>query len=124
MKKRMLLLGVMLSLCLTGCKKDNTHAIVEVKTSEGYAMVGLSLNGLGKANTGSQMAKNYPLELVLQKDETVSVHFYCDTCGHDESLEFTAPEAKMLSCDCPEDGDENNNAKEYVCIIATTSVSE
>lgn len=44
--------------------------------------------------------------------------------GHDESLEFTAPEAKMLSCDCPEDGDENNNAKEYVCIIATTSVSE
>lgn len=113
----MLLLGVMLSICLTGCKSDKTHAIVEVKTSAGHAMVGLSLNG-------SRMAKSYPLELVLQKDETVSVHFYCDTCGHDESLEFTAPEAKMLSCDCPEDGDENNNAKEYVCIIATTSVSE
>ncbi len=92
----MLLLGVMLSICLTGCKSDKTHAIVEVKTSAGYAMVELSLNGLGMANTGSQMAKSYPLELVLQKDETVSVHFYCDTCGHDESLEFTAPEAKNV----------------------------
>ncbi len=126
MKKR-ILLGlscVLVSLSLFGCgfKKDNIPAVAEVTTNTGEAYACTSSNGLGYTKSGSQKAINRALKLTLQDGDMVSVHFYCDACGHDESLEFTAPEAKMLSCDCPEAGDENGkNAKEYFCILAGKS---
>lgn len=144
MKKRMMVKVLVILLCLIGCKwwYNETHEIVDI---------GLSGNGsiimsatypeveFNSAKFRNQIIPNYGLEMILDKDiesirfvelplpdkKVVSLHFYCTACGHDKNLKITDPEVKILSCDCPEDGDENNNVKKYFCIIAyKSSVSE
>lgn len=125
MKKRFMVGFFMLlsTFALSGCKEDNKNAIVEITTSTGEALVDRACNGIGTGGiSGAEIAMNNPCKLTLQDGDTAKVHFYCDACGYDEELLLTAPVAKMLSCDCPEDGDEDGNGKEYVVVLLGNEV--
>lgn len=118
-----MIIVISLTICLCGCSifpKDDTPAVVEMTTTKsGHAIVASSHNGLGMTGSGIRIAIRYVCKITLQDEEDVlNVHFSCEACGHDEVCELKAPASKMFHCDCPEDGDDNNNAREYFCVLA------
>lgn len=119
----LLLVIVAMATCLTACGlfvQDNQHASVELTSTSGYAAVASSYNGLGRTFSGLYVAQQKACKVSLKNEEDVlTVHFRCDACGHDEVCELTAPAAKVFMCDCDENGDEKNNAKEYFCVLAS-----
>ncbi len=119
----LLLVIVAMATCLTACGlfvQDNQHAFAELTSTSGYAAVASSYNGLGMTWTGLYAAQRYACRVHLKDEKDVlTVHFRCDACGHDEVCELTAPASKVFMCDCDENGDEENNAKEYFCVLAS-----
>lgn len=125
MKKMKLFATIIAIVCttsaLSGCgifRKDKEHAIIEVTNEAGEAYIDTSYNGLGMTWTGEKAALKGALEMQLKEGEKVRIHFCCDSCGHDERCVIEAPFAKMFKCDCPEDGGENDTAKEYYAVLA------
>lgn len=120
MKKFMLLVSL-LCVCflLVGCviKEDRSHATVEIETSRGESFTRSSSNGYTTPFDGKEQAILQVKFFELKDGETANVHFYCDACGHEEYVTLTAPDAKLLECDCPEVIDENDNSREYVAIV-------
>ena len=119
----LLLIIVAMATCLTACGlfvEDKQNALVELTSTSGYAAVASSYNGLGKTWSGLYGAQRKVCKVSLKNEKDVlTVHFQCDACGHDEVCELTAPAAKTFKCDCEEDGDEKNNAKEYFCVLVS-----
>lgn len=110
---------ILMFVVLTGCqgfKKDETHATVSLTTSTGQALVGQSFNGAGLNWSGQKIALNYKSELTLLNDETATLTFKCDACGNEQTYVVTEAFSETLHCDCPEEIDENGNAREYFAI--------
>ncbi len=113
------LLLVVLGMSLTGCQNfwhsDISHAIVTVVSSSGEASVFESYNGNGSWS-GKQFALRDCPTFSLEEGSTFTLTFHCDACGYEQELSIDGPYAEMLSCECPEEGDEEGNEKEYFCV--------
>lgn len=121
MKKICIMMVTVILMCvaLTGCnsfKQDDTHAIVSLTTSTGQSFIGQSFNGAGMTWSGQKAALHYKSELTLLNGETATLTFKCDACGNEQTYEVTEAFSEMLHCDCPEEIDENGNAREYFAI--------
>ncbi len=122
-KKMMVTVVTMMAIAmsLTGCgnpfRKDDKHATVSVTTSDGQAYVFQSVNSSNSVVSGKENAlRHYKFNLNLKTDETAHIVFKCDTCGNNQEFEVSKPWADVIFCDCPEEIDENNNAREYAAI--------
>lgn len=98
---------------------DTTHASVEITFPSGDVETALSSNKPDPSKTSYAWPKKYPdgviaifavndypkpnsaCILVPNPEDSVTVHFFCTECGHDETVEFVAPSSKRFSCDCP-----------------------
>ena len=121
MKKICIMMVTVILMCvaLTGCnsfKQDDTHATVSLTTSTGQSFIGQSFNGAGMTWSGQKAALHYKSELTLLNGETATLTFKCDACGNEQTYEVTEAFSEMLHCDCPEEIDENGNAREYFAI--------
>lgn len=97
---------------------DSNHAYVEVTTSTG-AVIYASENGDKAIISGLEMALKNPVAIEAEESEVIKFHFVCDECGYDETVELTAPAAKVFECSCPEEADDSDHTsvKEYVAVI-------
>ena len=102
-------------------KSDDSPAVVEIETTQsGQTIQERSWNGLRGRKTGFQWAIEKACTVVSQGEEDLlKVHFFCEKCGHDEVRELKGSTYELLFCDCPENGDDSNNAKEYFYIVST-----
>lgn len=122
MKKLIIMVVTVVLMCtaLTGCsnpfKTDDTHATVTLTTSSGEAHIWRSVNGAGMTTSGKDIALYHKSEFILNEGETATVTFKCDACGNEQEYEVSEAWAETLSCDCPEEIDQNGNAKEYTAI--------
>lgn len=96
--------------------RDKEHATLTVVTSTGVTAVAESHNGLNMDKTGEEMATEDPVVVKLHKGESVAMTFECQKCGCSKYIFFDYPHVQYLACNCPENGDKNGNAKEYICI--------
>ena len=122
-KKMMVTVVTMMAIAmyLTGCgnpfRTDDKHATVSVTTSDGQAYVFQSVNGSNCTVSGKEDAlQHHKFNLNLKTGETAYIVFKCDTCGNNQEFEVSKPWADVIFCDCPEEIDENNNAREYAAI--------
>ena len=127
-KLTMLLLCVVMMLCLVACSADETNAYAEVTSSIGIATNLHSYNGtspgvegLGHYASGLSKALKCSYVVALPEGETLTVHFVCPQCSHDETVEFTSPSSRILTCDCAEKPNNNvDGVKEYLSIVVIT----
>ena len=128
-KLTMLLLCVAMMLCLVACGKDETNAYAEVISSNGNASILSSYNythpwvaGLGQYKSGLTKAIKCSYSFTLSERETLTVHFVCPQCSHDETVELSSPSSRILFCDCEEKPNNNvDGVKEYLSIVVMTS---
>ena len=130
-KKMMVTVVTMMAIAmsLTGCgnpfRKDDKHATVSVTTSDGQAYVFQSVNGSNCTVSGKENAlQHHKFNLNLKTGETAYIVFKCDTCGNNQEFEVSKPWADVIFCDCPEEIDENNNAREYAAIEVSYNQKE
>lgn len=123
MRKRFLMLScfVFCAIFFSGCEQpenDYNHAIAEITTSSGKSAVKKSYNADSGGYSGSAKAINNPYKLKIEGDnDTVNIHFFCETCGYDEVYEAGVPTAKLFSCQCPEERKEGDvSIREYFCV--------
>ena len=123
MKKIIIIVVTMMVMIvtLTGCsnpfRKDDAHATVSVTKSDGQAYVFQSVNGVGATVSGKELALRMDkAKLNLETGETVHIVFKCEACGNKQEFDIDSAWADVICCDCPEEIDENGNAKEYVAI--------
>lgn len=107
-------------LCLSGCsflKQDGVPAVIEMTTKSGGAVVTSSFNGLNMTRTGASRAlqgvSTYYLE---DEDDVLYFRFYCSQCEYEVVEDIVAPYSKVFECDCPLDGGEDFNSKEYFAL--------
>jgi len=129
MKKKisiMLVTGVIMAITLTGCgeslKQDENHAKVSWVTESGQAANTRSFNGAGMTMSGQDIALRNKAKFVLKEGDKLHLTFECEACGDVQEFDIDEPWAKTISCECPEEIDENGNAKEYYS--ATVSFEE
>ena len=106
---------------MTGCARnpfatDDYHATLTVKSNVGVHGVFESHNGLGLTWTGQKQAITYPVRFFINKGESIEVEFKCEACGTTIKEKMTCPQSKLFECECPIEGDENNNAREYIVV--------
>ena len=130
-KKMMVTVVTMMAIAmsLTGCgnlfRTDDKHATVSVTTSDGQAYVFQSVNGSNCTVSGKEDAlQHHKFNLNLKTGETAYIVFKCDTCGNNQEFEVSKPWADVIFCDCPEEIDENNNAREYAAIEVSYNQKE
>lgn len=118
---RFVALILVIALCMCGCNFiDNKHAVVEMTTKSGQAVLAQSYNGFNSTLTGQQQAITNSCRITLQDEEDVLyVHFYCEECAHDEECELTAPASKLFECDCSDKADNDKKAKEYFAVVVS-----
>ena len=106
---------------LTGCSNpfinDKSHAILTVATSDGRANIFESYNGLNMTCSGETAALRRKLCIELEEGQNVTCHFECPACSYVRDEVFESTCGVVFSCECPEEGDEENNAKEYIAIV-------
>lgn len=108
-------------LYITG-KKDNIPGSVTV-TSNSYTCVSQTYNGAGYDWSGLNRAIDNALNLSLEKGDTATVTFRCDSCGDEQVYEVTENFSKVLHCNCPENMNLpskaliDGNAREYSAIM-------
>lgn len=114
---------------LTGCsnpfRKDDKHATVSVTTSDGQAHVFQSVNGSNATVSGKELAlRTGKINFNIKKGETAHIVFKCDACGNEQEFDINQPWSDVISCDCPEEVDEDGNAREYSAIEVTYNQEE
>ncbi len=118
--KKLVILAFMFCFMLTGCShEDINHATAEITTKSGYAAIYMSCNDHGQLNRFSGKRQAI-LNAAQIDDEAVTVHFYCESCGHDETVTLERPNAKLFECDCLDkfsSQGNNDNYKEYFAIV-------
>ena len=131
-KKMMVTVVTMMAIAmsLTGCgnpfRKDDKHATVSVTTSDGQAYVFQSVNGSNATVSGKELAlRNGKINFNLKTGETAHIVFKCEACGRqDKEFNVEEPWSDVIFCDCPEEIDENNNAREYAAIEVSYNQKE
>ena len=113
----MLVTVVIMAIALTGCsksfKRDDNHAKVSWSTTSGQAANTRSFNGAGMSMSVQDIALRNKAEFVLKKGDKLHLTFECEACGDVQEFDIEEAWAKTISCKCPEEIDENGNAKEY-----------
>mgnify|MGYP004516514097 FL=1 len=123
MKKNIMvvLMALIVMMNLTGCgnmfRKDKEHATLSVTTSDGKSYIGQTVNGSNATVTGKTLALEHKSKIRLKKGETAHIIFTCDACGDKQEFDIDQPGSEVIHCKCPEDIDENGNAKEYSAIV-------
>ena len=123
MKKNIMvvLMALIVMMNLTGCgnllRKDKEHATVSVTTSDGKSYVGQTVNGSNATVSGKTLALEHKSKIRLKDGQTVHIIFTCEACGDKQEFDIDRPWSEVLHCKCPEDIDENGNAKEYSAIV-------
>lgn len=111
---------VIIMTCLTGCgnifASDNAHATMTAVSSTGRTGIYESYNGYNLNKSGEQLALIHCFYILLEHEESVTLVFKCEACGNEQEFTIDSACSKVICCDCPEEGDENGNAKEYICI--------
>lgn len=130
-KKMMVTVVTMMAIAmsLTGCgnpfRKDDKHATVSVTTSDGQAYVFQSVNGSNATVSGKELAlRNGKINFNLKTGETAHIVFKCEACGNEQEFNVAEPWSDVIFCDCPEEIDENNNAREYAAIEVSYNQKE
>lgn len=130
-KKMMVTVVTMMAIAmsLTGCgnpfRKDDKHATVSVTTSDGQAYVFQSVNGSNATVSGKELAlRNGKINFNLKTGETAHIVFKCEACGNEQEFNVAEPWSDVIFCDCPEEIDENNNAREYATIEVSYNKKE
>ena len=118
-----------IAMSLTGCgnpfRKDDKHATVSVTTSDGQAYVFQSVNGSNATVSGKELAlRNGKINFNLKTGETAHIVFKCEACGNEQEFNVAEPWSDVIFCDCPEEIDENNNAREYAAIEVSYNKKE
>ena len=120
-----MLIGMVFTGCGIKSKVDENNATVSVTTSSGLAFVGRSVNGSNATVSGKEYAlRRDKLEVNLKTGETAHIEFKCDACKNKQEFDIDKAWSDVISCDCPEEIDENGNAKEYVAIEVTHNQEE
>lgn len=119
----MLVTVVIMAITLTGCgnpfKTDENHAKVSCYTTSGLAGNTRSFNGAGKTRSGQDLALENKTDFILEKGDKLHLTFECEACGDVQEFDIDNAWAKIISCQCPEEIDENGNAKEYYAASVT-----
>lgn len=122
--KKNILVGLITFLVITGllvCKitifpTDDSHASLSVINSTGeVALIG-SYNDLNRTWSAERMARLHSSNFKIKDGETITLHFECLACGNEQDYTVTDNWAKLIHCDCPDEGDDDGNAKEYVAV--------
>ena len=128
-KKMMVTVVTMMAIAmsLTGCgnpfRKDDKHATVT--TSDGQAYVFQSVHGSNATVSGKELAlRNGKINFNLKTGETAHIVFKCEACGNEQEFNVAEPWSDVIFCDCPEEIDENNNAREYAAIEVSYNKKE
>lgn len=115
-----MLMGMMLTGCSNPFRTDDAHATVSVTTSDGQAHVFQSVNGTNATVSGKELAlRERKTNFNLKTGETAHIVFKCDACGNEQEFDINQPWSDVISCDCPEEIDEDGNAREYSAIEVT-----
>lgn len=115
-----MLIGMMLTGCSNPFRTDDAHATVSVTTSDGQAHVFQSVNGSNATVSGKELAlRECKTNFNLKTGETAHIVFKCDACGNEQEFDINQPWSDVISCDCPEEIDEDGNAREYSAIEVT-----
>ena len=86
-------------------------------TESGGAVVASSFNGLNMTRTGASRALDGVHTYYLEdEDDILHFHFYCSQCEYEVVEEIVAPYSRVFECDCPLDGGEDFNSKEYFAL--------
>ena len=122
-----LFLVAMVMISTTACSNpsDHNHAYAEITSSNGLATVKQSFNkDDGNYRSSLAAAMKYATEIYVEDSaDIVTAHFFCETCGHDETLELPAPSSKVFRCDCKYE-DEKKNHPEYLVINVIVKENE
>ena len=62
--------------------------------------------------------------LNLKTGETAHIVLKCEACGNEREVNVAEPWSDVIFCDCPEEIDENNNAREYAAIEVSYNKKE
>lgn len=124
----MFVISIISAFTLCSCASTfdkNCNAVAEITTTSGQSTLCLSFDASGNINyTGKQLAIKNARVLYVDESEEVKVHFYCDKCGHDETVTLIGTGSKMFECDCPLDGSNSSENKsdlrDYFAIITST----
>lgn len=131
MKKLLLIfISTLCVLGLTACSPtgDTEHAAITLSTSSGTVYSAETYTKhtdliFRTTESGEAIAARKPFVVSIKPDETVDVCLYCSACGYKEHFKFDSYGSEVIYCDCPEDGDENGNTKEYACILVKSAES-
>ena len=129
MKKNIMVtvLMALIVMNLTGCnliRQDKEHATLSVTTSDGKSYVGQTVNGSNATVSGKTLALEHKSKLRLKDGQTAHIIFTCEACGDKQEFDIDRPWSEVLHCKCPEDIDENGNAKEYSAIVISYEENE
>ena len=121
MKKVIVVLATMLiGMMLAGCgRHDNKNDIVSITTSDGRASVFQSVNDSNSTLSGKELALRNKVRCDMENGETAHIVFKCDACKNEQEFDIDKAWSDVISCDCPEEIDENGNVKEYIAIEIT-----
>lgn len=89
MKK--IILGIIAAVIMCGCISCNNNATYTYHINNAY----IEISSSSGVTTVCDMTS-----VKFITDENMSVHFHCDDCGHDESIEATAPMERIFNCEC------------------------
>ena len=111
--------AIITMLMLTGCSfhNDTEPAIVEITTTDGRTYLSYSFNNSWNTVDPLKAAMQNCLKINLEEGEEANLHFYCNACGHDEEYSVSEAESKLFQCDCPTQGDDEGNLKEYLVVL-------
>lgn len=130
-KKMMITVVTMMAIAmsLTGCgnpfRTDDKHATVSVTTSDGQAYVFQSVNGSNCTVSGKEKAlRECKFNLNLKTGETAHIVLKCEACGNEREFNVAEPWSDVIFCDCPEEIDEDGNAREYAAIEVSYNQKE
>lgn len=120
-KLALILMAASMMLVLTSCSifgaSDDAHATMAVTTSDGRTGIFESHNGLNRTWSGERAALKDIQKIEILEGGSVSVCFKCEACGDVQEMEIDHPCSMVISCKCPEQGDEGGNAKEYLAFV-------
>ena len=113
----MILMSVVIIWMIADLRTDDKSADLIYIASNGRTGAYLSYNG----KNGKKLALENKVTINLKKGETVFIKFQCRACGNKQKFNIDKNWTKLISCDCLERIDKNNNSKEYVAVVVKYS---
>ena len=123
LRKKRIFFTTLLFFIACGCttrKEDVEHALIIVdgaNESNVYSSVNADND---EKISGKEYALENFISISINENEKLHILFICDTCDHKEEYDVVGtPTELLIQCDCPEEGDNDGNIKEYIDIIVS-----